>query len=76
MEVAQCQQPPDERQQLAKYAQEYGLAASQGSDFHMPCAWIELGRNLWLPAGVDALWQRFPDIHSNAPAMAGAGSEL
>jgi len=75
MEVAQCQQPPDERQQLAKYAQEYGLAASQGSDFHMPCAWIELGRNLWLPAGVDALWQRFPDIHSYAPAMAGAGSE-
>lgn len=76
MEVAQCQQPPDERQKLTKYAQEYGLAASQGSDFHLPCAWIELGRNLWLPAGAEAIWQRFPEIQRNAPAMAGAGSEL
>ena len=76
MEVAQCQQPPNERQQLALYAQEYGLAASQGSDFHQPCAWIELGRNLWLPAGVEALWLRFPHIQNNAPAKSGAGSEV
>nr|WP_294907673.1 PHP domain-containing protein [Tatumella sp. UBA2305] len=76
MEVAQCQQPPDERQQLAKYSQEYGLAASQGSDFHQPCAWIELGRKLWLPADAEAVWLRFPEIQSVAPVIPGAGSEV
>lgn len=57
MEVAQCQQAPGERKRLAEYASEFGLLASQGSDFHQPCAWIELGRNLWLPAGVKPVWQ-------------------
>ncbi|RBP09634.1 RNase RNM [Pseudocitrobacter faecalis] len=59
MEVAQCQQAPHERAQLATYAREYALLASQGSDFHQPCPWIELGRKLWLPAGVEGIWQRF-----------------
>lgn len=62
MEVAQCQQAPNERTQLARYAQDYDLAASQGSDFHQPCPWIELGKKLWLPAGVEAVWLRFPEI--------------
>ncbi|MFG1172422.1 PHP domain-containing protein [Erwiniaceae bacterium CAU 1747] len=62
MEVAQCQQAPQERTQLAQYAQEHQLAGSQGSDFHQPCPWIELGKKLWLPGGVDAVWQRFPEI--------------
>lgn len=62
IEVAQCQQAPQERTQLAAYAREHHLAASQGSDFHQPCDWIELGKKLWLPGGVDAVWQRFPDI--------------
>ncbi|MCG8707721.1 PHP domain-containing protein [Brenneria sp. 4F2] len=57
MEVAQCQQAPDERTQLARYAREFGLLASQGSDFHQPCAWIELGRKLWLPADVEPVWR-------------------
>lgn len=59
MEVAQCQQAPNERQQLAAYARDYGLLASQGSDFHQPCSWIELGRKLWLPAGVEGVWQKW-----------------
>ncbi|BDH45662.1 phosphatase [Salmonella enterica subsp. enterica serovar Choleraesuis] len=59
MEVAQCQQAPGERNQLALYARQYQLLASQGSDFHQPCAWIELGRRLWLPEGVDPVWQRW-----------------
>ncbi|WP_130835124.1 RNase RNM [[Erwinia] mediterraneensis] len=66
MEVAQCQQAPDERRQLAQYARDNGLAASQGSDFHQPCPWIELGRKLWLPAGVEPIWERFPAL---APAI-------
>ncbi|MGK3141939.1 RNase RNM [Pantoea sp. C2G6] len=62
MEVAQCQQPPNERTQLAQYARDNELAASQGSDFHQPCPWIELGRKLWLPAAVEPVWERFPDL--------------
>lgn len=60
IEVAQCQQPPMERRQLADYAIQYGLSASIGSDFHQPCPWIELGRNLWLPKDVQPIWQHFP----------------
>ncbi len=57
MEVAQCQQSPNERTQLATLARQHHLRASQGSDFHQPCPWIELGRKLWLPAGVEGVWQ-------------------
>ncbi|MGD9462446.1 RNase RNM [Escherichia coli] len=57
MEVAQCQQSPNERPQLATLARQHHLWASQGSDFHQPCPWIELGRKLWLPAGVEGVWQ-------------------
>jgi len=42
---------------LAGYARERGLLVSQGSDFHQPCAWIELGRKLWLPGGVEPIWR-------------------
>lgn len=62
MEVAQCQQAPNERTQLAQYARDNALAASQGSDFHQPCPWIELGRKLWLPAAVEPVWERFPAL--------------
>ncbi|HCR5079237.1 TPA: 5'-3' exoribonuclease [Escherichia coli] len=57
MEAAQCQQSPNERTQLATLARQHHLWASQGSDFHQPCPWIELGRKLWLPAGVEGVWQ-------------------
>lgn len=57
MEVAQCQQSPNERTQLATLARQHHLWASQGSDFHQSCPWIELGRKLWLPAGVKGVWQ-------------------
>ena len=56
MEVAQCQQSPNERTHLATLARQHQLWASQGSDFHQPCPWIELGRKLWLPAGVEGVW--------------------
>lgn len=60
MEVAQCQQAPNERTQHAAFARDYNLLASQGSDFHQPCSWIELGRKLWLPGGVDPVWANWP----------------
>ncbi|MDG2881512.1 PHP domain-containing protein, partial [Vibrio parahaemolyticus] len=45
MEVAQPQQAQQERRNLADYAIQYKLLASQGSDFHYPSPWMELGRN-------------------------------
>jgi len=57
MEVAQPQQAQQERRNLADYAIQYKLLASQGSDFHYPSPWMELGRNLWLPSGVEPVWQ-------------------
>ncbi|MDO6497219.1 RNase RNM [Photobacterium sanguinicancri] len=56
MEVAQPQQGQHERRNLGDYAIDYQLLASQGSDFHYPSPWTELGRNLWLPKGVTEVW--------------------
>ena len=60
MEVALPQQGQQERRNLADYAIQYNLLASQGSDFHYPSPWTELGRNLWLPSGVEPVWKDMP----------------
>ena len=52
-------QTKDQRQYLARLANEYDLAASLGSDFHFPCGWIELGKNLFLPEEVKPIWTLF-----------------
>ncbi|MFY2508402.1 PHP domain-containing protein [Vibrio pectenicida] len=67
MEVAQPQQGQQERRNLADYAIQYKLLASQGSDFHYPSPWTELGRNLWLPSGVEPVWKDMiiPPAQSN-----------
>lgn len=65
MEVAQPQQSQQERRNLADYAIQYNLLASQGSDFHYPSPWMELGRNLWLPSGVTPVWEQIPQFASN-----------
>jgi len=57
IEVAGCQLAPHQRSQLGQYCLEYDLLASQGSDFHFPASWIELGRNLYLPKDVTGVWQ-------------------
>lgn len=57
MEIVQPQQSPVERRQLADYAIHYGLLVSQGSDFHYPSPWLELGRNLYLPKGCEGIWE-------------------
>ncbi|PWI34062.1 phosphatase [Vibrio albus] len=62
MEVAQPQQAQHERRNLADYAIQYKLLASQGSDFHYPSPWMELGRNLWLPSGVEPVWKDWDNI--------------
>lgn len=62
MEVSHCQQPPNEKQYLAELAQMAELRTSVGSDFHRPCSWIELGRNLWLPNDEQAVWTLWSDV--------------
>ena len=74
MEVAQPQQAPQERRTLADYAIEYNLLASQGSDFHYPSPWMELGRNLWLPAGVEPVWKDWQSI-AHIPISGGYSTE-
>ncbi|WP_087019817.1 RNase RNM [Thaumasiovibrio subtropicus] len=57
MEVTLPQQSPQDRRNLADYAIDYALLASQGSDFHYPSPWTELGRGLFAPAGVKPIWE-------------------
>lgn len=59
MEVSLCQQSPGHRDALAKMSQKYDLKASQGSDFHYPGQWRELGKNLCLPADCVPIWEHW-----------------
>ncbi|WP_040976409.1 RNase RNM [Necropsobacter massiliensis] len=57
LEVAGCGQTNDQRQLLARWAVEFDLFGSVGSDFHYPCGWVELGRSLQLPEHCPPIWQ-------------------
>lgn len=59
IEVAGCGQTKEQRQILVDWAKMHGLAASGGSDFHFPCGWIELGKDLELPADIPPIWNYF-----------------
>lgn len=59
LEVAGCAQTPDQRQLLARWANEFELYASAGSDFHYPAGWVELGKGLALPESVTPIWTQF-----------------
>lgn len=59
LEVAGCAQTPDQRQLLARWATEFELYSSVGSDFHYPAGWIELGKGLTLPEQCQPIWTQF-----------------
>lgn len=59
IEVCGCTQTPDQRQLLSRWAQEFELYASVGSDFHAPTGWLELGKNLQLPQSCKPIWTLF-----------------
>ncbi|WJW80609.1 PHP domain-containing protein [Moellerella wisconsensis] len=65
MEVSHCQQTHQEKQFLSQLAEFHQLKCSLGSDFHRPCGWIELGRNLWLPNDNNAVWQLWDNTDNN-----------
>ncbi|BEU03831.1 phosphatase [Agarivorans sp. OAG1] len=60
VEVAMPQMSKDQLLWLADLAEQNGLRASQGSDFHHPSPWRELGRGLQLPEKCQAIWQLWP----------------
>ena len=50
----------DEIKLAAKYANDFELAGSVGSDFHSPAnPWVELGRLAPLPTNVKPVWELF-----------------
>ena len=49
----------DDNVRSALFAHKHGLLASQGSDFHEPGKWVELGRLARLPDGMYPVWQRW-----------------
>ncbi|WP_265693100.1 RNase RNM [Providencia rustigianii] len=62
MEISHCQQPANEKRFLGELALSAELKTSVGSDFHRPCSWIEIGRNLWLPDDEQAVWTLWDQI--------------
>lgn len=60
MEVATATEKPDMVRYLGQLSVQYGLEASQGSDFHGPhLPWIQLGRFPALPAECRPVWRRW-----------------
>lgn len=60
LEVSISQQPMGQRNALAEFAADYQLQASQGSDFHHPHGWRDLGKNLCLPDQCVPIWANWP----------------
>lgn len=57
VEVGLSQMSPNQREHLSRLANTYGLYCSQGSDFHFPAKWTELGKNLRLTEKCKPIWQ-------------------
>ncbi|QYJ80039.1 RNase RNM [Shewanella acanthi] len=57
MEVVLGQQTLEDRANLSALSVQNQLLASVGSDFHFPSNWIELGKNLFQPQGLEWVWQ-------------------
>lgn len=61
IEVVTGSQKPQDRERFARFANEFGLFASSGSDFHGPeYPWRELGRLETLPAACEPIWHSWP----------------
>lgn len=58
IEVASGSHTPDQIQQFARIARDFGFLASRGSDFHGPQeSYCDLGRLAELPEGLDPVWE-------------------
>lgn len=60
VEVVSGSHTADQIQQFARIARDFGFYASRGSDFHGPEeSYVDLGRLVDLPAGLDPVWDHF-----------------
>lgn len=60
MEVATATEKPDMVRYLGQLSLQFGLEASQGSDFHGPhMPWVHIGRFPVLPADCRPVWRRW-----------------
>ena len=61
LEVVSGSHSRDDALRMARYARDFGLRASSGSDYHGPeQPWIELGHLPALPDGCTPIWQDWP----------------
>lgn len=56
MEVASCQQKPNDKLYLTELCKKYNLLASLGSDFHNEGLFRNLGQNIDLPEDLPTVW--------------------
>ena len=69
LEVISGSHSRDDALRMARYARDFGLRASAGSDYHGPeNPWIEMGRLPELPEGCTPIWRdwHIPDNHASA----------
>jgi len=63
IEVVTGSHTPAQYQEFAKLSKQFGLQASQGSDYHGPgLSYMEMGRLPGLPSGCVPVWQHWPEI--------------
>jgi predicted metal-dependent phosphoesterase TrpH len=61
IEVITGNNTADDNARSAFFARKHGLLASQGSDFHEPGKWVELGKLAQMPADLAPVWQQWLD---------------
>jgi len=75
IEVVSGSHSADDCRYMAKLANEFGLLASRGSDYHGPeNTWVELGRMAALPADVVPIWSAWTDRLAAAKPLGSSGS--
>jgi predicted metal-dependent phosphoesterase TrpH len=61
LEVICGNNSPDDNARSAFFCRKHGLLASQGSDFHEPGKWVEIGRLAEAPEDIERVWQKWAD---------------
>jgi predicted metal-dependent phosphoesterase TrpH len=57
LEVGLTQLSPNQRTHIAGLANQHELYSSQGSDFHAPARWTDLGKSLYLTEQCKPVWE-------------------
>lgn len=68
LEVVCGRNSPDDNIRSALFARKHGLLASQGSDFHEPGKWVELGKLATLPDDLEPVWNKWDTLSAKQTA--------